>query len=388
MIRLLAKLFIKNCDNYEDNGVRTKYGVLTGIVGIALNFLLFGGKLIAGIITSSVSISADAFNNLSDAGSAVISIAGYKIAAMPADREHPFGHGRAEYAAGLIVATAIVFMAFEIGKESVQKIITPEEPTFSVISIVILSVSILVKLYIFAYNHRYGRLLDSAPMKAVAVDSLSDCISTGSAIAALVVFMIWNVNIDGYIGLFISLIILRSGVNAARESLRPLLGEKADDKLAADIKEELKKYDNILGIHDLAVHNYGVNKNLITLHAEVPAELSFIEAHDLVDAIEHDLGSKYSAVVTIHMDPVQKDNEETLGYKELIGSILGTINPEAQIHDFRIIEHSGKRKISFDVEVPFGTETPDDEIRQRLADGIAKFDSTAETVVCIDKKIY
>lgn len=388
MIKLLAKIFIKDYKNYGNAAVRTSYGILTGIVGIVLNFLLFAGKLTAGLITSSVSVTADAFNNLSDAGSAVISIAGYKIAAMPADREHPFGHGRAEYAAGLIVATAIIFMALEIGKESLEKIFTPEVPAFSLVSVIILCASILVKLYIFAYNHRYGRLLGSAPMKAVATDSLSDCISTGSAIAALVIFMIWGLNLDGYIGLFISLIIMRSGIGAAKESLAPLLGEKADDSLAADIKSDLGKYDNVLGIHDLAVHNYGVNKNLITLHAEVPATLTFIEAHDLVDSIEHDLGDKYSAVVTIHMDPVSEDNEETLRFKKIIKDTIRTVSPEAEMHDFRIIEHSGKRTLSFDVEVPFGTDIPDDAIIKRLSDKIGEADSDVDISICIDKKIY
>ncbi len=388
MIKLLAHIFIKGCENYGEPRVRTAYGILVGVVGIVLNFLLFAGKLIAGLICSSVSVIADAFNNLSDAGSSVITIAGYKIAAMPADMEHPFGHGRAEYVAGLIVSGAIIFMAFEIGKESLGKIISPEELNADVLSLCILGDSVLVKLYIFAYNRRVGKLINSAPMKAAAVDSLSDCISTLSAAAALAVSMLTGVNIDGWIGLFISFIIIKAGVSAAKDSLAPLLGQKADDSYIEDIKKDVMEFEGILGLHDLEVHNYGVNRNIVSFHAEVPADMTFMQAHDLVDHVENVLAGKYSAQVTIHMDPVVEDDESTAKCREYVLGLLSEIGEDVTMHDFRITERCGKRTAVFDVEVPFGLKMSDDEVRKRVDEGLKRFDPELGAAICIDKKIY
>ncbi len=304
MVRLLARLFIKDRKNTDDPAVRASYGILAGTLGIVLNVLLFAGKLFAGLISSSVSVVADAFNNLSDAGSSVISIVGCRIAASPADNEHPFGHGRAEYIAGLVVSCSIVFMAFEIGRESIAKLITPEEPTADLLTFVVLGASILVKLYIFAYNHGLSKLINSAPMKAVAVDSLSDCVSTLAAAASLTVFALFGLNIDGWVGLMITLIIARAGINAAKESLTMLLGSKPDDAYIEGIHETARGFGGILGIHDLYVHNYGVGMNVVSLHAEIPDTVSFVEAHEMADALEHELSEKFGAVVTVHMDPV------------------------------------------------------------------------------------
>ncbi len=388
MVKLLARLFIKDSENYTDPNVRTAYGVLTGVVGIVLNFLLFSAKLIAGIVSSSVSVIADAFNNLSDAGSAVISIAGYRIAAMPADKEHPFGHGRAEYIAGLVVSSLIIFMALSIGKESVFNIISPDELAADPLSLCILGASIAVKLYIFVYNRGIGKLINSAPMKAVAVDSVSDCISTLSALAALVVFLLWGVNIDGYIGLLISLIIIKAGIEAARESLTPLLGQKADDEYIAGIRETAESFEGVVGVHDLFVHNYGVGKNVVSLHAELPADLSFTAAHDIADALENELQTRFNAIVTVHMDPAEEETELSSEYRRLIGSMLHCISPDATIHDFRVTERDGKRTLLFDIEVPFGLSIQDNEIKQRITDGLREFDSALDTVICVDKKIY
>lgn len=386
MIKLLAKIFIKNSDNYSDPEVRTSYGVLTGVAGIVLNFLLFIGKLTAGLISSSVSVVADAFNNLSDAGSAVISIAGYRIAAMPADREHPFGHGRAEYVAGLIVATSIVFMALEIGRESLSKIIAPDELIAEPVTFAVLAASILVKLYIFAYNRSIGKLTDSAPMRAVAIDSLSDCISTFAAIAALTVYLIWNINIDGYIGLVITVIILKAGIEAAKQSLTPLLGQKADDDYISGIKETAGSFEGVVGIHDLYVHNYGVGRNVVSLHAEIPEHLSFIEAHEIADALENELRSRFNAVVTVHMDPALAENEHTAAYRELVGRIVSEVVPSASIHDLRMVERDGGTVLIFDIEVPFGLEMSDREIEDKVLAEIRSH--SMDAVICIDKQIY
>ena len=373
MIGLLAKAFIKNHTDYGDRDVRTSYGILTGVVGIVLNFLLFAGKLAVGILASSVSVVADAFNNLSDAGSSLVSAVGYRIAAMPADSEHPYGHGRAEYLAGFIVSASIILTAFEIGKESIGKIISPEEITVTPLSFAVLGISILVKLYIFSYNRKYGRLIDSAPMKAAAIDSLSDCVSTLSAVAAFTVYAVWNINIDGYIGLFIALVILKAGIDAAKSSVTPLLGEKADDELIAGIRHDVLAHDGIIGIHDLAVHNYGVNRNVISL---------------LADIIENELHEKYAASVLVHMDPVNEDDDEEEICGKMILGVLKEIDSGADIHDLRLTERGGKRYLAFDAEVPFGLKITDDEIKKRLTDKVAEYDGSLITTIYIDKKVY
>lgn len=388
MVGFLAKLFIKDYDRYDDPRVRTAYGILAGAVGIVMNFLLFAGKLAAGIITGSVSVTADAFNNLSDAGTSVVSIAGCKLASMPADPEHPFGHGRAEYIAGFVVAAAIIFTAFEIGSESLTKIFAPQEIATDTISLVILGASILIKIYMYTYNRRIGKLINSAPMKAVAVDSLSDCISTGAAITALVIYMLTGLNLDGWIGLLISLIILKAGISAAKDSITPLLGEKADPDLIEDIRQTVLKNEKIVGVHDLAVHNYGVNRNVISLHAELPADLSFIEAHEAIDLTETELREKFSASVIIHMDPVCEECAENSAYREKVSEIIRTAEPTAAMHDFRVTERGGKKVLIFDVEVPFGLKTSDEELEKRIKDGIGAYDPDLGTVICIDKKIY
>ena len=388
MIGLLAKTFIKNHTDYSDRSVRTRYGILIGITGIVLNFLLFAGKLTVGILASSVSVVADAFNNLSDAGSSLVSAVGFRIAAIPADSKHPYGHGRAEYLAGFIVSVSIILTAFEIGKESIGKIITPEDINVSPLSFAVLGISILVKLYIFSYNRKYGRLIDSAPMKATATDSLSDCVSTLSAIAAFTVYTVWNINIDGYIGLLIAIVILRAGIEAAKMSVTPLLGEKADDELIAGIRHDVLAHKEVIGIHDLTVHNYGVNRNNISLHAELPAAMSFTEAHELADIIENELRDKYSASVLVHMDPVNEDNDEEEICAKMMLETLKEIDIGTDIHDLRLMERGGKRYLSFDAEVPFGLKITDDVIRKRLTDRLAEYDSSLITTISIDKKVY
>ncbi|MCR4780655.1 MAG: cation diffusion facilitator family transporter [Ruminiclostridium sp.] len=388
MVKLLASIFIKDHTSYEEPRVRTAYGILAGVLGILMNFLLFGGKLAAGLITGSVSVTADAFNNLSDAGTSVVAIAGYKLAAMPADSEHPYGHGRAEYIAGFVVSGAIIFTAFEIGSEALTKIFEPSEINTGLVPMLILCASILIKLYMFVYNRRIGKLINSAPMKAVAVDSLSDCLSTGAVIIALAVYMLFGINIDGYIGLLIAVVILRAGISAAKDSITPLLGEKADDELISDIRATVLKNDNVLGIHDLAVHNYGVGRNIISLHAELPADMSFIEAHETVDLIETALREKFSASVTIHMDPIYEEDADTAGYREKVTAIIKEAEPTAEMHDFRVTERCGKRVLIFDVEVPFGLKISDEELKSHINSALAQYDSSLDTVICIDKKIY
>lgn len=387
MIGLLSRLFIKNYTDYKNPEVRRSYGFLTGIMGIILNFLLFSGKLFAGLVTSSISVIADAINNLSDSGSSVITMVGFKLAGRPADDEHPFGHGRVEYIASLFVSVLILFMGFELEKSSIEKIINPEEISFNIISLVILGLSLLIKLYIFLYNRKIGRLISSSAMKATALDSLSDCISTFAVIAGLIVYLVWGINIDGYVGVIVGLFIFKTGVESIKESITPLLGEKADEEYIRDVKETALSYENVIGIHDLIVHNYGVGQNMISFHAEVPGEMGFVEAHEMIDIIENDMKKKYGCV-TIHMDPILKDTEQSLKYKKLVSDVVSEVNENITFHDFRMTDGNINKNLIFDIEVPFGIKETDEEIKKRIIDGIKARYINLNVVISVDKKIY
>lgn len=387
MVSLLAKIFIKDYNNYSDASVRQSYGILTGAVGIVLNLILFGGKLFAGIITGAISITADAINNLSDAGSSLVTMAGMRMAGRPADKEHPFGHGRLEYVSGLIVSFIILLMGYELGKDSIMKIIEPEEVTFSLLSVVILLASVLVKLYICLYNRKFGKLINSSAMKATAMDSLSDCISTAAVIIGLVVFAVFNVNIDGYVGVLVAVFILKTGIEAAKESLTPLIGEPPEREFVEGIEKTVMGYEGIVGIHDLIVHNYGVGNNIISLHAEVPSEMGFMEAHELVDLIENDLREKYAAIATVHMDPVEMSNETANEYKALVKKIISEISPEISMHDFRMTDGLKNRNLIFDVVVPYSLKISDAEIKRLISEKIKNEDENLNAVITVDKEM-
>ena len=387
MVSLLTRIFIKDYKNVTDPAVRRGYGMLTGIMGIVLNLLLFAGKLFAGVITGAISVTADAFNNLSDAGTSVISMLGIRLAGRPADKEHPFGHGRMEYVAGLAVAAVILIMGYELGKDSIIKIFNPEEVTFSVLSLIILIASVLVKFYICLYNRRIGKLVNSPAMKATAVDSLSDCVSTVAVIAGLVVYEFFSVNIDGYVGILVALFIFKAGFEAAKESLTPLIGERPDSEYVKEIESTVMSYEGIIGIHDLIVHNYGVGSNIISLHAEVPSEMGFMEAHELIDEIEIALKTKYAAVATVHMDPVETTNETAQRYKELVKSFITEISPEISMHDFRMTDGIKNRNLIFDVVVPYSFKMNDNAIKALICEKIKREDENLNAVITVDKEM-
>lgn len=387
MVSLLAKLLIKNYKNYSDSAVRQSYGMLTGAVGIVLNLILFGGKLFAGIITGAISITADAVNNLSDAGSSLVTMAGMRMAGRPADKEHPFGHGRLEYVSGLIVSFIILLMGYELGKDSIMKIIHPEEVTFSLLSVGILVASVLVKLYICIYNRKFGKLINSSAMKATAMDSLSDCISTAAVIIGLVVFAVFNVNIDGYVGVLVAVFILKTGIEAAKESLAPLIGQPPEKEFVDGIEKTVMEYEGVVGIHDLIVHNYGVGNNIISLHAEVPSEMGFMEAHELVDIIENDLREKYGALATVHMDPVETMNEVANEHKALVKKIISEISPSISMHDFRMTDGIKNRNLIFDVVVPYSLKISDAEIKRLISEKIKNEDENLNAVITVDKEM-
>lgn len=370
MITLLSKIFIKNRKAYHDPAVRRSYGVLCGGFGIFLNILLFAAKFIAGTIASSVSVVADAFNNLSDAGSSIVSLIGFKLSGQKPDPEHPYGHGRLEYISGLIIAMIIILMGFELMLSSVKKIITPEAVEFSWLSIGILIASILVKAYMFFYNRSIAKKIDSVTMKATAQDSLTDCIATFAALAAIIAGRIWNVKIDGWCGALVSMFVLYSGFSAAKDTISPLLGQPPEKELVDDIESTVMAHDQILGIHDLMVHDYGPGRMMMSLHAEVPSDGSVLELHDLIDNIERELKEKFHCEAVVHMDPIETHDQKTAELKEKTEKILKEIDPEIKMHDFRIVTGPTHTNVIFDAVVPFNYKLSDSDLKRRISDSI------------------
>jgi cation diffusion facilitator family transporter len=309
MFTLLSRLFIKDNKNYQDNKVREGYGKLAGILGIILNALLFLAKLIAGLITGSISIVADAFNNLTDAGSSLITFIGFKLSSKPTDKEHPFGHGRMEYVAGFVVSMLIFLVAFELFKESVTKLITPTALEFSVVAVIILALSVLVKLYMFTYNFITGKKINSSAMKATATDCLSDCVSTIVILATLIIYKVTNFNIDAFAGLAVSILIFFAGFANAKETIDLLIGTAPDPEYVEKIAKKVLSLDGIIGIHDLIVHNYGPGRQIISMHAEVDANENVNEAHDKIDNAEIVLEKEFNCIAVIHMDPIVQNDE-------------------------------------------------------------------------------
>lgn len=373
MITLLSRIFIKDRENVSAPSVRGAYATLCCILGIILNMILFGIKLFAGIISGAVSIMADAFNNLSDAGSTVVTLLGFKIAAKKPDRAHPFGHGRMEYISGLVVSMIIIVMGFELASSSFQKILHPEATEFSWLSVIILSVSILVKFYMFFYNRSTGKKISSAAMVATATDSISDCVSTTVVLACTIIAHYTNVELDSYCGLLVSLFIMFAGLRAALETIKPLLGEPPTKEFVKEIEDTVMSCEVVTGIHDLVVHDYGPGRRMISLHAEVPSDCDILEVHDYIDNIEHELNDKLGCEAVIHMDPVDSNDEETAKLKEMILSILKEINEEITIHDLRLVTGPTHTNCVFDMVIPFEVKMSDEELTEYVSKEIKKF---------------
>ncbi|MBO5069088.1 MAG: cation transporter [Roseburia sp.] len=364
MITILAKFFVKE---KEDKGkIRQVYGMLCGIVGIFLNVVLFAGKFLAGTISNSIAITADAFNNLSDAGSSFVTLAGFKLAGAKPDSEHPFGHGRMEYVSGLVVAAAIFLMAYELIKDSISKILHPEDTEFSLLVLVILLVSILIKLYMFCYNNRIGKKIDSAAMKATGTDSLSDACATTVVLVATLVGHFTDLHIDGYCGVLVGLLIFYAGINAARETLNPLLGQPPEEEFVTQIEDIVMSHEGICGIHDLIVHDYGPGRRMISLHAEVPAEGNILETHDVIDNTENELREKLGCDATIHMDPIITADERIGELKETVNRIVKGLDESISMHDFRVVTGPTHTNLIFDILVPYKFRMSDDVLMQEI----------------------
>lgn len=372
MIELLARIFIRERDGKQDPEVRKAYGILCGAVGIFLNICLFAGKFLAGALTKSISITADAFNNLSDAGSSAVTLIGFQLAGAKPDKSHPFGHGRIEYVSGLIVSGAILLMAVELVKSSVEKILTPEEVRYSTTALVILAVSIAVKLYMFYYNRRVGTRMDSAAMRATATDSLSDCCATGVVLFTAVLGKYTGWHIDGYCGVLVGIFIFYAGVQAARETLNPLLGQPPEKEFVAQIEELVMSHPEVCGIHDLIVHDYGPGRQMISLHAEVPADGDILTLHDAIDNIETKLQQELKCDAVIHMDPVVTEDAHINALKEAVAEGIRQVDLGITMHDFRVVSGPTHTNLIFDVVVPFGFRLKDEEVISAIQTYVAE----------------
>ena len=387
MITLLSNLFIKNKSEMKNPTVRQAYGMLCGGVGIFLNLMLFAGKFLAGLLSSSIAITADAFNNLSDAGSSIITLLGFKIAGQKPDPEHPFGHGRVEYISGLGVSVLILLMGIELVKGSVSKIIHPEELTFSSVIIVILLASILVKCYMFYYNRTLGKKLDSAAMSATAMDSISDCLATTVVLIATLVGHFTSITIDGWCGLLVGLFICRAGIMAAKETIGPLLGQPPSPEFVEQVSNIVMSYEEVIGLHDLIVHDYGPGRVLISLHAEVPADGDILTLHDVIDTIEQELKTTLNCHAVIHMDPVQVGDEETDRLKAMVKDIIAQIDSSLTIHDFRIVTGPTHTNLIFDVVTPFDFRLTDSELTALIQEKVKQENPGYFTVIQVDKRM-
>ena len=381
----LVRLFIKDCDNVTDPAVRERYGILSGAVGIALNLLLSAGKLFAGLMTGSISITADAFNNLSDAGSSVVTLVGFKLAGQKADDGHPFGHGRMEYLAGLLVSLMILLVGVELGRSSIGKILRPEAVDFSLVSTGILAASILVKLWMGQFNRGLGRKIGSAAMAATAADSLSDAVATAAVLAGTLVNRFAHVNIDGWVGLAVAVFILRSGWGAAKDTINPLLGESPDPELVKQLRDLVLSHPQVVGMHDLIIHDYGPGRRLCSFHAEVPQDADILDAHDAIDHIEREIQEKFGIETTVHMDPIATADEKVNQLRRQVADLARVVEPEMTIHDFRVVRGPTHTNVIFDAVVPHKCRLTDEEVLQRLRRAVSALDPTYQAVIQIDR---
>jgi len=384
MITLLSKWFIHDRQNMSDPLVRRAYGQLCGIVGIALNVLLFAGKFFAGTLSGSIAITADAFNNLSDAGSSVVTLLGFRLAGKKPDPEHPFGHGRIEYISGLVVSALILLMGVELAKSSFQKILHPEEVEFSFVALGILLASIAVKLYMSVYNRRIGKKINSAAMVATGIDSLSDTISTAAVLIAMLVGKFSGLMIDGWVGMLVAVFILYSACRAAMETLNPLLGQAPEEEFVQRIGELVLAHEDVCGIHDLVVHDYGPGRVMISLHAEVPSSGDILELHDLIDSIEMELQEKLDCEAVIHMDPIVTDDALTTELRIRTAALVKEVDERMTIHDFRMVVGPTHTNLIFDAVVPFGGEKTNHQMEEEIKARVRQMEGTYFAVVRVE----
>ena len=385
MTEFLVRHFVKDYEAVEKSAVRTAYGVLASMVGIVCNVFLFLVKFIVGLLLHSVSVTADAFNNLSDAASSIISFIGVKMAGKPADKEHPFGHGRIEYIAALIVSFLVLEVGFTFFKDSISKIRTPEELNFQLVSVVILILSIGVKLWLGVFNKKLGKQIDSKVMMAVFTDSMGDVITTSATILSLVIFRLTGVNIDGIVGIGVALVVMWAGVGIAKDTLEPLIGEAIDPEEYDKVKRFVERYPGIEGTHDLIIHNYGPNQSMASIHAEVPNDADIEEAHELIDRIERDAADELGILLVIHMDPIEMRDEQVMHMRTVVENTLKSLDRQCSIHDLRVVNGMGQINLIFDMVVPFGySEEEQNSLQLQLMEKLQAIDKRYQCVITME----
>ena len=391
MTEFLVRKLVKDYEQTDNPQVRTAYGMMAGIVGICCNLILFGAKIGAGFMTGSISIMADAFNNLSDAASSIVGFVGMKMAQKPADESHPFGHGRIEYISAFIVAFIVIQVGFSLLKTSLGKILHPEELTFGIISVGILMLSVGVKLWMAFFNRNLGRRVQSSVMKATAADSLGDVAATSATILSIVVFGVWKVNIDGLVGLVVSVLVMIAGVNIAKDTLEPLIGGPIDPEIYRKITDFVNGYEGIVGSHDLIVHNYGPGRSMASIHAEVPSDVDIEASHEVVDRIERDAAKMLGIFLVIHMDPVELKNAQVRELRQMAEGILRGLDERLTLHDFRGVEGTRRTNLIFDLVVPRDyTKQMQDACKQEICRKLKELDEryccviTAECTYCAE----
>ena len=385
MTDLLVKMFVKNYEDTDNISVRTAYGVLASGVGIACNVLLSLAKMMVGMLLHSVSVMADAFNNLSDAGSSIIGLVGVKMAEKPADEDHPFGHGRIEYVAALIVAFLVIEVGFTFFKDSISKIRHPEKLRFQMVSIVILGMSILVKLWLGMFNKKLGKKIDSQVMMATAADSLGDVIATAATVVSILFWKVTGINIDGFVGLGVSLVVMWAGIGIARDTLEPLIGEATTPEDYRRIKKFVEKYDGIMGSHDLIVHNYGPGRSMASIHAEVPNNVSIEVSHEIIDRIERDAAKELGIFLVIHMDPLETEDQTVLKVRKKTEKAVEELDSRCSIHDFRMVKGEDQINLIFDLVVPREySEKKGDELMIRVIERMQEIDKRYQCVITLE----
>lgn len=385
MISILSKIFIKNNDSLDASGTRSAYGTLCSVMGIVLNVLLFCFKYFAGVLSGSIAVTADAFNNLSDAGSSVITLAGIRMASKKPDKDHPFGHGRMEYLSGLAVSVIIILVGVELFRGSVDKIIEPSPVESGTVTLIILGVSIAVKLYMFVYNRSIGRKINSSGMKATSLDCIGDAAATLVVLVSTVVSHFTDVQIDGWCGILVSLFIVYAGIRSVKDTVNPLLGMPPEKEYIEKIEKIVLSYDRIVGIHDLIVHDYGPGRIVVSLHAEVSGKEDIYELHDMIDNAERRLADELGCMAVIHMDPIETDDETTSSMRDAVSLILCEIDENISVHDFRMVPGSSHTNLIFDAVVPHEIKKSDSVIKAEICALVSEKIENCNAVVNIDR---
>ncbi len=385
MLNFLLRHFVPDYQNAKDPQVRTRCGVLAGVLGIALNLLLFVFKLAVGLLSSSIAVVADAVNNLSDAGSSVLSMIGFRLAGQKPDAEHPFGHGRMEYLTGLVINEVILVVGFELARQSIEKIKAPEVTSFTPVTLLILAASILVKLYMYSYNTKLSRHLSSVALASTASDARNDCITTGAVLISSLITYYTGLRIDGWCGLAVSVFILISGFRALAETASPLLGQQQDPELVHKIEDAVLSNREVIGVHDLLIHDYGPGRRMMSLHAEVPADMTLAHAHEIAESMELRMNSEFNIPTVVHIDPIDVHDPETAALRSALADFLRDISPDIRFHDFRIVSDKSHKKVIFDLAVPYRWKEDPEILEERVQHFIKGQDPIYRPIITLDR---